>query len=179
MARSCSQVDAAIAKRATSAKRRWSIWVPAVLLFLAGILFAVLRLNYQRTSVPVGSDVVFDDFAFAVLDAKREHVQRPHWSRYLITVECQNRAKRVDFTFKPEMVVATIVPSAPKFLRRAPESWTEPVGLKAGETCRRTLIFEGPKDVHSLDIWFRTGGGFGDFMDGLFDQRYEVVVPFK
>jgi hypothetical protein len=159
-------MNAAVARRQRFA-HRWSPWIVVIGALLLSAGFAVWKESLPRAVVPAGGYVRYDDFAFTVWNAKEIGP-----GRYAVEVECQNRAKRVSFNFKPEMVdVLGLVATA--------DSWKNPVSLDAGDSVRKTVILTGPAGMKSLIVWFRTGGDFGDFMDGLIGQNYEVQVPVK
>jgi hypothetical protein len=147
-------------------------------LLLCAAAFVALKEALPRQSVLVGSYVRNDDFVFRVLRARRESGPDERHYRYIIDVECENRAVRVPFMFKPDMVAATFMPSAPRKLPPAADSWKEPVELKPSESCRRRVVFVGPK-LPTLQVWFQISGDSGDFMDAIFGERYEVTVPFE
>ncbi len=156
---------------------RWAPFWIAGSIVIGGIVFGVWKESMARVRIAPGAFIQEDDFALTVLDARREPGPGVDVDRYVLTVECQNRAKRVPFDFKPEMVQVMSGSDRPSRIPKASGSWNHEVELSAGESSKQTVEVMGPHELKELRVWFRTGGDFGDFMDALLDQNYEIVVP--
>jgi hypothetical protein len=143
---------------------------------LALLALALLLLfathNRRDRIVGLNTPIRFDDFAYVVLNTKRAEAGRH--PVYLVTVQVQNNAKRVDYRYERGHIYLSEADG--RTYRPAGAATAPAVVLKAGARHTETLTFDVPADLRepSLRVTF---GPVGDTLESLFLGRQRVKLP--
>lgn len=127
-----------------------------------------------------GQAIQYDDFAFAVQSSERAaqigELRSLAGVFYVVPFKVMNRAKRVDFTFRPRdvlLVDAAGVEYPPSEAGRrawfAAHNTTDAcaLALPAGTECTTVLVYDVPAGTQAPVIRLAAGGAFGVIADAL------------
>jgi hypothetical protein len=137
-------------------------------------LLVYLRLNQPGVIVGWGAPIGYDDFAFEVIGVRPMVLGDRTYT--VVTMRVHNRAKRVDFRFRPSTVViegadGRMFRIDPEGQRRLGERRSGPdpcaVPLPAGTTGTTALAYALPDDLPSPLVRIRHGGWIGAILDDL------------
>lgn len=179
------------------------------LIAIAGVIFlAALALLFtwrmrpeNAIVVAPGGEIRYDDFAFSVDGVRRAKALGEDGAQIeaqgefvVVTLGVHNHAKRVDFTFRPEIVRLvvdggaqgdansdaqdsaeyTAAPAALPALAAA-NGCTRPIA--AGSSCTTELAFDVPAGTRGLRIRLQFSGLFFDAIDTLVNGRTSLALP--
>ena len=161
------------------------------LLLLIGFIAA--RQIAPFSNYPAGTPLLYDDFEFVATRAEKtrqmgSRTAPPGKTFVIVDIRLNNKAKRVDFTFKPEDVTPYTVDgkALPRDLdaQGVLDSLVTALGAKvkttlvAGDSETYRLVFLGPADITQVNV--RIGfGAVGSFLDNIFIGRRQVTVPVE
>ena len=166
-----------------------SVIVP--LLFIGG--YVIERQIAPYSNYPAGTPLLYDDFEYVATKAERTSQigskSAPTGQTFVIVdVRLNNKAKRVDFTFKPEDVTPYTVDGRP--LAPDPDSQgvldslVTALGTKvkatlaAGDSETYRLVFLAPSDITEVNVRFGFGS-VGTFLDNVLTGKRQVNVPVE
>ncbi len=142
---------------------------------------------------PPGDGLRFDDFEFTALGAEARAAigparpSAPGRAFYVVDVRITNRARRVSYAFRGDVVGA--IDAAGVALERSEagqraedDEMGEPqmaAHLEVGDVVTRRIVLEGPAGLDELRVGFLFGGRVGATLDALFIGRRLVAVPVR
>lgn len=156
-------------------KRSTKVTLSVLSSLIAGcLLLWIIAATFSReTVVPMGKEAQYDDFGFTVLGCRAVpeiNGVKPSGEFIIIKIQVANHAKRVDFTFDPDVVfvgrgknrfgvsdAGQIALGKPKTLRT----------LGAGESADVELVFDVPKTGASRILGLSYGGSLGEAVDAI------------
>lgn len=160
--------------------------VVAVCLLLVGLIALV---NRHPQMVGLNQEIQYDDFAFSVLNIRKESIiagARPQGIFCMVTMRVANHALRVDYAFKKNSVILIddegneFHPSieGQKALEdglRHDELCAEPI--PAGADCVTRIVFDAPRTARISQLRISEGGQIGDVLDSIFYGRKRIAIP--
>ncbi len=153
--------------------------------------FALVR---HDETVGQGGEILWDDFGFGVVSARRatelgpeEQLVRARGVFVVVDLEVTNHAQRVDYDTSKHTAVLhdfagneyrvdpwaqAALDSKPGVANRAPAR------LAAGRSCVTQLVYDVPADASGLYVKISWGGEFVDTVDSVVfgDRRIEVAA---
>lgn len=156
---------------------RWLLCFAGFAIVAIAGLAALALLQRQDETVGWGREIQFDDFAFSVLEARKD----PADSAWDVRLRIDNHAKRVPFRFRRDTIRLVDASDACLFPRSwealAPKQAEEAVcseEIPAGSSCSTTLRFELPAEVATPELYFSFGGKFCEALDLVFLGRKRI-----
>jgi len=122
----------------------------------------------NRTVVPMGEEIRYDDFAFSVVRSReatgpdRAHGGAGPGGRFVVvTMRVSNHARRVGFTFRPSAIRLVAADGREYAVAAGVPVVACEAELPPGATCTAELTFEVPADAGPLRA--RVGSSFTPF----------------
>ncbi len=158
------------------------------------LVVGVLALVRHDETAPPGGEILWDDFGFGVVGARRvtelgpeEQLVRARGVFVIVDLKVTNHAQRVDYDTSKHTAVLydstgneyRVDPWAQAALDSQPGVWNRgPTRLAAGESCVTELVYDLPVDAKGLYLKISWGGEFVDTVDHVVfgDRRIEVVA---
>jgi hypothetical protein len=133
--------------------------------------------------VPVGDEVRYDDFAFAVVGSREEPVLvgangtvQPQGRFVVVTLRVANYAKRVEFTFRPDIIRLVAADGREFAVERAVPANGCESELAPGTSCTAELAFDVPRDSGPLRARVRSNLGLFDMIDRVLYGKKQLSL---
>jgi hypothetical protein len=166
----------------------WIGWVIG-LVVLSAICLRFTLVGWKPVRIATGQELMVDDFGFTIESQRwsdeipeADAIIKPDGVFLILSFAVFNHAKRVDFTFDPHQVV--VEDNGGRRFRlstdgqAAVDSMAESRSvLAAGQSCRRSLVFDIPDDAENLRARMLFGGRLSEIADWLiYGDRYFLLA---
>ena len=151
--------------------------LPMIAIVVMGLLLGFVVLiaaNRRNVKAGLNTPIRFDDFDFQVKNVQITPGISKGLVSYTITLQVDNRAKRVPFTFDERRVV--VRDNAERSFRTVPPA-AAPSVLPAGTNASFDLRFDLPVDIGAPRMRVLASGPVGDMLEFLLFGDKEFSLP--